>query len=79
MFAVEDLRSDEKIFTLDSPLTDDCLDSLPKRNLIIVQTSCIDMPAMPELKPLSQELSEQLLILQPVGAEANERHDLLVG
>ena len=79
MLAVEDLRSDEKIFTLDSPLIDDCLDSLPKRNLIIVQTSCVDMPAVPELKALSQELDQQLLILQPVGAEADQRHDLFVG
>ena len=78
MFAIEYLWSYEQIFPFDSSLVDDCLDSFAKGNLVIVQTSCIDVPTMSELKSLSQELSEQLLILEPVGTEANEWHDLLV-
>ena len=79
MFTIEYFRGNEKFLPFDSAFLDDCLDGLPQRDLVVVKTSCIDMFAVAYLQSFSQHFCKELLILQSIGSQPDQGHDLLVG
>ena len=76
---VAQFGGDEELLPLYSALSDYGLDGVAEWDLVVVETGSVDVTACAQLQPLPQQVGQQFLVPEFVGAEALQLKHLLIG